>query len=261
LSDNILSLRALDFATTILTSEYIRITLVKHFGKTRDMLRIHTVLNTEYLITVIITVLVQLFFASRVYLLRGIHISVPVSVVVCAFGGLGVACIIAARGYENEFFSAQWSSTITRVEVGVSGALQSLADILTTISLSWYFVTMRTGLPRTDTLMVHLYRFVVARGILVSVIQIAHTIVFLVFDPKKFYWAPFHLMLSKIYVVTMVAMLNNRASLRGSDSVVDMGEIIRTGEVRFANTDLVTSSIAYGQVVQSTSSGESHEHR
>ncbi|KAK1224844.1 hypothetical protein PQX77_012261, partial [Marasmius sp. AFHP31] len=138
------------------------------------------------------------------------------------------------------------------IEVGISGALHSLVDVLTTISLSSYFIGARTGLSRTDTLMIRLYRFIVARGLLVSLVQLSYTIVFVALDPLEYDWAPFHLLLSKVYVVTMVAMLNNRASLRAaSNSTVVMNEIVNGGhDIHFATFDesLLTTEATHTRV-------------
>ncbi|KAL0066793.1 hypothetical protein AAF712_006191 [Marasmius tenuissimus] len=130
--------------------------------------------------------------------------------------------VVVVKGYKSQDFSQQWNSTSAKIEVGISGALHSLADVLTTVSLSSYFISAKTGLSRTDTLMIRLYRFIVARGLLVSLVQLSYTIVFVALDPLEYVW------------------LNNRASLRAASNstVVNMNEIVNGGhDIHFATLD------------------------
>ncbi|THU87899.1 hypothetical protein K435DRAFT_680905, partial [Dendrothele bispora CBS 962.96] len=88
------------------------------------------------------------------------------------------------------------------LEVGWNSSLSALSDVITTVALSWTFTFSRTGFKRTDTLLQKLLQYAVTRGLFVTLVQILLVITFLV-DPAKLWWTPFHLSLSKVYVVTM----------------------------------------------------------
>ena len=62
-----------------------------------------------------------------------------------------------------------------------------MSDTITTVTLSTSFVKAQTGIRRTDRILQKLLLFVVMQGMLVSVVQLAMIILFLV-QPEKLYW-------------------------------------------------------------------------
>ncbi|KAG5636868.1 hypothetical protein H0H81_006590 [Sphagnurus paluster] len=67
--------------------------------------------------------------------------------------------------------------------------------------------------PRTTTLLNRLMRFVVHRGAMVTLIQTLLLVTFYA-APRKLYWLPFHINVTKLYANTFFAMLNARTHLK-----------------------------------------------
>jgi hypothetical protein len=86
---------------------------------------------------------------------------------------------------------------------------------VTTTALCWSFSHVHTGVKRTDTLLQKFFQYTVTRGVLVTLDQTLFLVLFLT-KTEKLWWLPFHLCSSKIYVNTMIAMLNSRNSLRAN---------------------------------------------
>ncbi|KAJ7154417.1 hypothetical protein C8R43DRAFT_1186563 [Mycena crocata] len=66
---------------------------------------------------------------------------------------------------------------------------------------------------RTNSLLERLLGFTVARGGLVTIAQSLVLILYVV-QPTKLNWMPVHFMLAKLSIITMIAILNSRESLR-----------------------------------------------
>ncbi|KAF9020586.1 hypothetical protein BDP27DRAFT_1250271, partial [Rhodocollybia butyracea] len=88
------------------------------------------------------------------------------------------------------------------IELVFNAILDFVSDITTTIALSWTFKGMNSGIKQTETLLNKLFQYTVTRGIFVTLNQLAFLILYLV-NAKKLWWMPFHLCITKIYVITM----------------------------------------------------------
>ncbi|THU98279.1 hypothetical protein K435DRAFT_838207 [Dendrothele bispora CBS 962.96] len=264
----------LDFVHTCLTAQILHYYFVSNFGNLviattitkYDLLRyilyvlstiISSVVIIEYLITLIITLVVESFFASRVWLImfRGlapvllddiirpgspaaarqvsgfsrltgmVHWIVPILIAMAALGGTA-AGIVGITDLFQDHSLASFAKHKTKLEVGCNASLSAVSDMITTIALLWGFSTYKTGIKRTDTLLEKLCRYIVTRGLFVTMDQTAYVIIFLT-EPEKLWWTPFHFSLSKVYVITMVAMLNARDGLRkkASDDRIYLSDI------------------------------------
>ncbi|KAJ3885237.1 hypothetical protein GG344DRAFT_70710 [Lentinula edodes] len=180
-----------DFATTCLDTQSIHYYVISNFGDSNVITTITTPMAIEYLLTLIIVFCVQMFFAFTVRRLAGLS----------AAGQLVEDNTLLGLSAENSQFEVGW-------ECGLS----ALSDIITTVALCWSLNHIHTGIKRTDGLLQKLFQYSVTRGLLVSIDQTLFLILFLT-KTQKLWWLPFHLCSSKIYVNTMVAMLNSRNDL------------------------------------------------
>ncbi|KAF5350336.1 hypothetical protein D9758_012791 [Tetrapyrgos nigripes] len=112
-----------------------------------------------------------------------------------------------------DFFSKPRLIRNIKVKIALEASFAAVADILATIQLSWTFHQSRTGTHRTDTLVEKLLAYTVTRGLFVTIAQILFIIMFVV-DTERLTWTAFYYILTKIYVITMLAILNSRQSLR-----------------------------------------------
>ncbi|KAK7037687.1 hypothetical protein VNI00_010913 [Paramarasmius palmivorus] len=209
----------MDFAVTIFNNMFVHYFAITHFGnvsKLMPYIERNSFITLELLLGVTVVFMsvfihvlhpsislthanvfahrVELFFASHVYLLKRTHWSVPFFIALCALAAYG-------------------------------GSLSALSDIVVTGALLWSFQQSKTGFRKTDSMLQTLFKYTVTRGALVTVFQIVYVAVFLA-RTDKLEWPAFQLMLSKIYVITMLAMLNSRKSIRANNSgVLTISEI------------------------------------
>jgi len=171
---------------------------------------------------------VEVFFASRVWLLKQFHWTVPLVIILSALGAAAAGLATVVTQFQNPALVFIGTDTRPRVEIGFDSILSAFSDIVVTTALCWAFARSQTGIKRTDTLLQKLFQYTVTRGLFVSLDQTIFVIIYLI-KPEKLWWMPFHLSFSKVYVITMVAMLNSRDSLRND---LDSGAVITDSDMR-----------------------------
>ncbi|THU95610.1 hypothetical protein K435DRAFT_859396 [Dendrothele bispora CBS 962.96] len=205
-----------------------------------------------YLLTQIVIFIVQIFFASRIYLLRRTHWIVTATVVALAVAsfaaGLGAFDLLLFRcdwltvnakvGNIHELNNASLTDTVnsnvSKIAFGICSSLAALCDIIVTAALFFTFQQSKTGFKRTNSMIQRLIQYAIGRGILVAIFPICHVSVYLASSQKgkvNMNWMPFIFIVGKVYIMTMLVMLNSRASIRneGGDVVTTSGMSYATG--------------------------------
>uniref|UniRef100_A0A0W0FTU9 DUF6534 domain-containing protein n=1 Tax=Moniliophthora roreri TaxID=221103 RepID=A0A0W0FTU9_MONRR len=175
-----------DLCTTVLINNLIHDFFIVHFGNLLQFTVVPSVVVAELIVTGLIMSTVELFFASRIYMLGRVHRIVPISIVACSILALVPTFVGAVEQFKNQSFGHFASRTIM-IEYGIASSLSTLADILASGALSWSLKDSRTGFKQTDTLLQRLFQYFVARGLLVAVIHLCFTITFLI-DPLNLNW-------------------------------------------------------------------------
>ncbi|EEB89292.1 hypothetical protein MPER_12626 [Moniliophthora perniciosa FA553] len=173
----VLSTVLLDFAASILGIISYRNMTIVHFGNV-SMATSDTPIKQmagPAIITAIIVFIVQIFFASRVYLLNQFHRVVPAFITLCATAGLDVG-------------TKELMDPKTKLELGISFGLVTICDISVTIALIWTFWTSKTGFKKTDTMLYKLLQFTVTRGILITLFQVSFIATYVAYDPEQLKW-------------------------------------------------------------------------
>ncbi|KAF8172063.1 hypothetical protein BJ912DRAFT_994724 [Pholiota molesta] len=190
----------LDIATTALNSHFIHAYFIANFGNLENLALINKSILLEYTIAIIVIFLVQLFFASRVYILNGQGYILPGIIIITACLSFGAGIYTIAKEFKVPLVSALASRSI-RVRV--------FCDVAATIALSWNLAQAQ----RQSRVKNHHFAF--------GVMYLVH--------PDNLYWMPLHLMLSKLYVITMIAILNSRSWISNSlESTVDLPAMFST---------------------------------
>ncbi|KAE9395501.1 hypothetical protein BT96DRAFT_922783 [Gymnopus androsaceus JB14] len=204
---------ALDLIHTVAVTELVHVYVVlDNFSddpKLTAELSATTIL--EGFTMLLTTFMVQIFFASRVYILRRTHWAVPLFIALTS-GGSFVAGILSAV-----FQAASFGTGMFKAAFASNGALAALSDASATIALLWSFKSSAINLSaNTNSMLQRLYQYSVTRGVLVTLVQIC-IVVFIFVDIEKLYWLPFHFCEGKLYVITTFAILNNRPNSRERD--------------------------------------------
>jgi len=91
--------------------------------------------------------------------------------------------------------------------------LCAFCDIIITATLIFHLRSKRTGIPATENLIDKLTLYAITRGVLTAICQLTFMSLNLGF-PGKTYWIPFHLIVSKLYVNSVLSSLNVRKAVR-----------------------------------------------
>ncbi|KAH7908458.1 hypothetical protein BJ138DRAFT_1115844 [Hygrophoropsis aurantiaca] len=230
----VLFLISADILTTSLDLRLMHRYLVENFGNLTELVVAPYEIITEYAVTVLIVFLVQLFFLSRVYMLRKEKWIVALVIAVFATAAV-VTGFVAIADLAHHPRVAFLTSTANKVLFGINGSFSAVADIIITAALTWTFASSKKGIKRSDTILQKLLMYVVSRGLLVSVSQVLFLVTYLA-KPDALWWVPLHFMLSKLYVITMVAMLNGRESIRSQANGVQTSTSMFTESAAGRNT-------------------------
>ncbi|KAI3610051.1 hypothetical protein WG66_007277 [Moniliophthora roreri] len=229
----VLSMVVLDLAASVLEIIPYRYLLIVHFGNVLAVTSEKSIRHTmeTVIISAVIAFIVQIFFASRVYVreyskkkvilsdlnkraVNRLHRVVPVFIILCAIGTL----VIGIQGIMHPSIRLLFDPK-TKLKLGLSCGLAALCDLSATMALTWSFRMSKTGFKMTDTMLYKLLQFTVTRGILVTLVQVSLFALYVGDDPVKLKWTAPLFCGSKVYVITMRA-LNSRSSLRGDSSAV-----------------------------------------
>ncbi|KAJ7229010.1 hypothetical protein GGX14DRAFT_555047 [Mycena pura] len=177
--------------------------------------------TAEKMLVTIITFIAQCFYARTIMEISGRNKLTTASISFLAITAFGLGIYTTVHLFENPALA----SISTRSFLIVSGLVQGLAalnDIAITGTLSYYLHIRRTGLPSAEKLLDTLILYALSRGVLTAVAQI----MFLVLNvalPHHEYWLPFHMVVGKLYVNSVLATLNVRQSLTQTE--VQLGGI------------------------------------
>jgi len=177
--------------------------------------------TAEKMLVTIITFIAQCFYARTIMEISGRNKITTASISFLAITAFGLGIYTTVHLFKNPALA----SISTRSFLIVSGLVQGLAalnDIAITGTLSYYLHIRRTGLPSAEKLLDTLILYALSRGVLTAVAQI----MFLVLNvalPHHEYWLPFHMVVGKLYVNSVLATLNVRQSLTQTE--VQLGGI------------------------------------
>ncbi|KAJ3572955.1 hypothetical protein NP233_g2742 [Leucocoprinus birnbaumii] len=184
--------------------------LVTHFGDVEYTTHSNWYLATDPITTGVVGVIVQLFYAWRIYVLIQSWILVLVVVSVSLVGGAGSIVITYKVSKVPDYINWDSFNAIGSVWLGCACA----ADILITISLVWYL--QKTGFKSSNMLIDRIIRITMQTGLLTSIIAISNIIIF-IYDRTGT-----HLIvntpLCKIYSNSLLSSLNARGGWKFKES-------------------------------------------
>lgn len=238
----------LDLATVISNAELAHHFFISSFGNPNTFLVTPRWANLESFLTDITNAAIQIFFAYRVYLLSKNKFATAL-IVLTALGSCAAGLAMSADSTANASVT-NFSTTRMKIEVGLFTGLSAISDIISTFMLTRFLTGAETGVRRTRAVLHRLVVYVVTRGFLVTAFQIANCIVYLI-DPGSLNWMAIQLCLARIYVITMVAMLNARPELQ----VRIRDDITASGGMVFASNEETEVSGSSGTKISSRLGG------
>ncbi|KZT00173.1 uncharacterized protein LAESUDRAFT_732499 [Laetiporus sulphureus 93-53] len=169
--------------------------------------------SIEYSLAAVMVLIVQCYYMRTIWTLlaerrHNLKLALVVSMVICALVSCVCALVnvyIAIRdpGYPDIFAKAE-TSAIVQITTA------SVVDIFISATLTWVLNGGRSGVGYTEKLIRKLTVHVINRGMLTAVIQVMTLVMFVAFPKNAVYWSIFHFPGSKIYVNSLLAVLNAR---------------------------------------------------
>ncbi|KAH9942020.1 hypothetical protein B0H21DRAFT_539967 [Amylocystis lapponica] len=119
----------------------------------------------------------------------------------------------SAVGISVELYSHSSSRSESKALYVVMFAVGVIADILLTGLLCWSLRRSRTGTPRTDSALKLLILYSINTGLFPSLIASAGMIAYFA-SPDTYIYIPFYIQISTLYLISLIASYNHRASVR-----------------------------------------------
>ncbi|KAF9005064.1 hypothetical protein BDQ17DRAFT_373555 [Cyathus striatus] len=209
---------ALNVTDSMLVAYSIYFYLVPHFGATEPLGSVTPELSAECLIATVITSISQMYFVYQLvyakrlgkgnWIVIGGTVSAVLSLIALAGG---IACVVTMYLFSHGILEHRSNAFIT---FGVAKGFGTATDIAATIAMCLFLNSAKTGIRQTTSLLNSLMKFIINRGILVTVVQALLLITFYAVPVSNNAWLAFHVNIPKIYANTFFAMLNARDELR-----------------------------------------------
>lgn len=222
--------------------------LVTHYGDPSVMTRIAKTLDVESIIMNIVTFIVQCFFAHSVWNVSKKNKIVTGFIYLLAFAGLVLGLAMGSEDLIGVFFAALAVRKMF-ILAGIGLGIVALCDIAITVALCYYFRFYKGGFKQTDTLLDKLIIYTINRGMVTATIQTLN-LAFFIGMADNLVWSPFHLILSRIYIISLLATLNRRDVAKSNDSamLVGTGQFKSTGPGISVSTETQVDSMGMHSV-------------
>lgn len=267
----VVTLFILETTTTGLISHLVYHYLITMIDVRMEVLYATPPFCIQVLLSVILTLIVQLFFAARLYTVCGGPTSITsrsVSVVVlfCAF----IACVFGLTSVGQIFHQRQLSAFAVptmAVIAGISQGFASVANIIIFIAMCWSLRPSRyPDMVRPVGVFENLTVVFVGRALGLVIIQLAYFCT-LVTSPGKPYWIAVQMVAPKIYANIVFGLLNTREVKRGiglheEESMSDRQDSQNHGlpsALRFRSMKATKESLSFSQQGENSKGSEIEE--
>jgi len=208
------SLGALDTTTSALISQSVYYYLIDQFMSPVGLLDATSTFCAENGLAILATFIVQIFYAARIFQVGPRSWAVLSVISLTSLIAFCFGITMTVQIFKQKRL-ADLGTPSMEVVAGISQGFASMADIMIVGALSIALQPSRN--PRMRMPEGWFDKFVtyfINRGVCVTIVQVAYMVVFLAM-PSKQIWIPFHLVVSKLYINTLLAMLNSRDTIHG----------------------------------------------
>ncbi|KZT19517.1 hypothetical protein NEOLEDRAFT_1172997 [Neolentinus lepideus HHB14362 ss-1] len=209
-------LSLLDTATSALMSQALYYYLITMFASPFGLLDATSTFCAENGLAILVGFLVQIFFAVRVWTVSNKNWALAGVISFFALAAFVFGITMTVQIFKQKRLS-QLATPHMKIVAAMSQGLATLVDFLITGSLLWFMSPKRNDMMKGKSpkgWFDKLVTYVINRGTSVGIIQFAYLLTFVII-PAKQIWMPFHLVVSKVYVNTLLAMLNSREITSG----------------------------------------------
>jgi len=204
---------ALDTTTSALASQALYFYLIELFPFTTELVDATKTFCAENGLAVLAVYIVQVFYASRVWTIsKNAALASTIALISTASFVLGISMTV--QMFQNTAFA---HLAVAHVKAIVSSAqgLTFLSGLLTFGALCFSLEPSRNaGVKPMEGWFDKLVAYTISRGSVATLVQFGYFISFVTI-PSQQIWIPFHLIASKLYINSLLTMLNSREVFRG----------------------------------------------
>ncbi|EMD31182.1 hypothetical protein CERSUDRAFT_119994 [Gelatoporia subvermispora B] len=169
-------------------------------------------IGAQVYVTVTNNLIVRNVFAHRIWRLNGGRLAVPIFICFLSFLILAMGCVYGTEGV----LAVSWLEAHVLDWSAYAGyATEFLADVTIVISMTCLLSRLRCGVPASDTMLQKVIMYIINTGLLTSLCVAAGLICF-VAAPRSFAFLSFYVILTKLYVNSLLGALNARRLLEAS---------------------------------------------
>ncbi|KAF8581191.1 hypothetical protein K439DRAFT_246859 [Ramaria rubella] len=158
--------------------------------------------------TVIIATTAQSYIAWIIYKVDHRWWPLAVLILVGVLGELGIGIFVVNQTAHLKSLSST-SGGSYHLMTGIWPAIASFVDIIATIGLCTLLHTVRTPFKSTNHLINRIMFNLINRGILITIMQLLFVALWFA-QPTTLNWIPFYFSTGKLYLTTLLALLNMR---------------------------------------------------
>ncbi|GBE87156.1 hypothetical protein SCP_1004030 [Sparassis crispa] len=167
--------------------------------------------DISVVMTVFISVIVQCFYARRMFLLGNRNWFLMILAITLAIPRMVLGMMVAMSFFVNPSFDA--AAQHLGPLIGSALGLSTLIDCLVAGSLVFFLRSHRTGFNTTDSFLNELMLWSVNNGLLTSIVSVSVIILFIALHDLVYFAV--YIILSKLYINALLATLNYRKVIRG----------------------------------------------
>ncbi|KAG2343336.1 hypothetical protein BDR05DRAFT_311485 [Suillus weaverae] len=213
------ALFVLDTTSTGLVSDLTYHCLITMFEVSMDVLYATLTFCIQDLLSVILILIAQLFFAVRLYTVCGgptsiTSRSVSMAVLFCAFIAVVFGLISVGQIFQKRQLTA-FALPSMAVIAGISQGFAAVANIIIFIAMCWSLRPARyPDMVLPEGVFEKIAVLFVSRGLGLTVIQLAYLGIF-VASPGKPYWIAVQMVTPRVYANVVLGLLNTREVKHG----------------------------------------------
>lgn len=184
---------------------------VYHYGEVARLFSLPFVWFAVPIMSAILSAVVQIFFAWRIYRLSR-SLILPCAVVVLALFQMGAG---TAGGVKMHQLPSAVDLAPDHPALGAWLVGTAVTDVVIAVTMTVLLLRVRTGVAKTDAIISNIVRLTVETGSLTATVAIVEAVLVLrrSFESSLLYECP-ALVLTKLYANTLLVNLNNREFLR-----------------------------------------------
>ncbi|KAH9929424.1 uncharacterized protein B0H18DRAFT_1117458 [Fomitopsis serialis] len=191
---------------------------VTNFGDSSALKRVTWSLAVQITFGGLVGLLVQLFFAKRIYVLGKRRLVIPGIIGLLGFVELGCSIAYTIAGYSDHYFSVSGKEGHADAYTSTALTANIVCDLLIAGCTVYYLREGRTAFYRTNKAVTLLMTYALSTCILAMIFSLVCLITWVTMNQTLIY-AVFYWILIRIYPCSFLSTLNSReASLSGQGS-------------------------------------------